>query len=258
MTHVILIMACGLVVGLSLGLIGGGGSVLAVPLLMYVVRVPDPHIAIGTSAFAVGVNALVNLLGHWRRGHVKWPCAATFAIAGVTGAVAGSQLGKSFDDQKLLFLFAFVMAAVGLAMLGRRASAGDPAVRIDPAIATRLLGIGLVAGFISGFFGIGGGFLIVPGIMFASGMPVINAIGSSLIAVSLLGFTTAASYALSGLIDWSLALQLVAGGVVGGAIGIGISARLGARRRELEKIFAGVVLLLAASVAIRAGLALRG
>jgi uncharacterized membrane protein YfcA len=253
----LLALGSGMVVGLSLGVIGGGGSVLAVPLLVYLVGVRDTHVAIGTSAFAAGVNALVNLLGHWRRGHVKWPCAATFAAAGVTGTLAGSHLGKGFDEQKLLFLFAFVMAAVGLAMLWRRASAGDPLVRINPAIATRLLVIGLLTGFVSGFFGIGGGFLIVPGIMFASGMPIINAIGSSLFAVSLFGFTTAASYALSGLVDWSLAVELIAGGMVGGIIGIRISSRLGARRRMLEKVFAVVVLALAVSVAIRAGVALQ-
>jgi uncharacterized membrane protein YfcA len=256
--HALLTMACGLVVGLSLGVIGGGGSVLAVPLLIHVVGVSSPHVAIGTSAFAVGVNALVNLLGHWRRGNVKWPCAATFAAAGVLGTVAGSQLGKSLEGQKLLFLFAFIMAAVGIAMLRPRSSAGDPAIRIDHVIAARLLGVGLVAGFVSGFFGIGGGFLIVPGIMLASGMPIINAVGSSLFAVSVFGFTTAASYALSGLVDWSLAMELVAGGVAGGIIGVRISARLAARRRLLERVFAGIVLVLAVSVAIRAGIALQG
>jgi uncharacterized protein len=254
--HVLLTMACGLVVGLSLGVIGGGGSVLGVPLLVHVVGVASPHVAIGTSAFAVGVNALVNLLGHWRKGNVKWPCAATFAAAGISGTVVGSHLGKSMDGQKLLFLFAFVMAAVGLAMLRSRASAGDVSVRITPSIAGRLLLIGVVAGFISGFFGIGGGFLIVPGIMLASGMPIINAVGSSLFAVSVFGFTTAASYALSGLVDWAIALQLVAGGVIGGMIGIRISAQLASHRRLLERVFAGVVLVLAVTVAVRAWMAL--
>jgi uncharacterized membrane protein YfcA len=94
--------------------------------------------------------------------------------------------------------------------------------------------------------------------MFASGMPIINAIGSSLFAVSVFGFTTAASYALSGLVDWSLALELVAGGIAGGIIGIRIAARLASRRRALEKVFAVVVLMLSVSVAIRAGIALRG
>jgi uncharacterized membrane protein YfcA len=256
--HVLLTLTSGLIVGLSLGVIGGGGSILAVPLLMYLVGVPDPHVAIGTSAFAVGVNALANLLGHWRRGNVKWPCAAAFAVAGVVGTVAGSQLGKSLDGQKLLFLFAFVMAAVGVAMLRPRSSAGDPSVRINPAIAARLLSVGLVTGFVAGFFGIGGGFLIVPGIMLGSGMPILNAIGSSLFSVGAFGFTTAASYALSGLVDWSIALQLIAGGIIGGVLGIGISTRLAQRRRVLERAFAVVVLVVAVYVAIRSGITLRG
>jgi len=253
----VITVICGSIVGLSLGLIGGGGSILAVPLLMYVVGVADPHVAIGTSAFAVGVSALANLMGHWRRGNVKWPCAAAFAVAGVMGTVAGAELGKNFDGQKLLFLFAFVMIAVGLAMLRPRSSAGDPSVHINPVIAARLLSVGLVTGLISGFFGIGGGFLIVPGIMLGSGMPILNAIGSSLFSVSAFGFTTAASYALSGLVEWSIALQLIAGGIIGGVLGSRISSRLAGRRRVLERAFAVIVLGVAGDVAIRAGIELR-
>jgi uncharacterized protein len=252
----LLTLLSGAIVGLSLGVIGGGGSILAVPLLMYVVGVADPHVAIGTSAFAVGVNALTNLVGHWRRGSVKWPCATAFAVAGVLGAAAGSTLGKNFDGQLLMFLFAFVMVAVGVAMLRPRSTAGDPGVRINPAIAARLLSVGFVTGLLSGFFGIGGGFLIVPGMMLGSGMPILNAIGSSLFAVSAFGFTTAASYATSGLIDWSIAMKLVAGGVVGGALGVWLSTRLAGRRRVLERAFAGMLFAVAAYVAIQAGLAL--
>jgi uncharacterized protein len=255
--HLLLTLACGMVVGLSLGVIGGGGSILAVPLLMHVAGVTNPHVAIGTSAFAVGVNALVNLLGHWRSGHVKWPCAAVFTAAGVLGTVAGAQLGKSVDGQKLLLLFAFIMVAVALALLRPRPGGGDALVRINAKIAARLLGIGLLAGTVAGFFGIGGGFLIVPGLMLATGMPIINAIGSSLVAVSVFGFTAAASYALAGLVDWALAIELIAGGVVGGFIGIRLATRLAPHRRALEKVFAGVVLALAISVAIRAAVALQ-
>jgi uncharacterized membrane protein YfcA len=81
-------------VGFSLGLIGGGGSILAVPLLLYVVGVSNPHVAIGTSALAVAVNAFGNLIGHWRAGSVKWPCAATFALSGIVGAAIGSWLAN--------------------------------------------------------------------------------------------------------------------------------------------------------------------
>lgn len=97
------------------------------------------------------------------------------------------------------------MVAVGLAMLRPRASGGDPTVRMNPLIAVRLIGAGFVTGAISGFFGIGAGVLIVPGIMLGSGMPILNAICSSLFSVSAFGLTTAANYALSGLIDWGIA-----------------------------------------------------
>jgi uncharacterized protein len=115
-------------VGFSLGLIGGGGSILAVPLLLYVVGIGDAHVAIGTSALAVAANAFANLLSHWRAGNVKWSCAATFAVAGVLGAAIGSTLGKLVDGQQLLFLFALAMIAVGAAMLRPRAASSARSV----------------------------------------------------------------------------------------------------------------------------------
>ena len=118
-------MLSGGAVGFSLGLIGGGGSILAVPLLLYVVGIGDPHVAIGTSALSVAANAFANLLGHWRAGNVKWPCAATFALAGILGAAIGSTIGKLVDGQQLLFLFALAMIVVGVAMLRPRAAAGN-------------------------------------------------------------------------------------------------------------------------------------
>ena len=226
----VLAVLCGGAVGFSLGLIGGGGSILAVPLLLYVVGIRDAHVAIGTSALAVAANAFVNLLGHWRAGNVKWPCAATFAVAGVVGAAIGSTVGKLVDGRQLLFLFALAMIAVGVAMLRPRAAAGNADVRLTPAIAVRLVGVGLTVGAISGFFGIGGGFLIVPGLMLGSGMTILNAIGSSLFSVGSFGLTTAINYALSGLIDWTVALLFIVGGVGGGILGMRSAMRLAADR----------------------------
>src|SRR6185312_17114472 len=166
-------------VGFALGLLGGGGSILAVPLLVYVVGVKDPHTAIGTSALAVSVNAFANLVAHARAGTVKWPCAVVFALSGMLGAAFGAAMGRRMDGQHLLFLFGLVMLVVAAAMFRRRAAEGDPLVRINPAIAARLVGTGLVVGLLSGFFGIGGGFLVVPAIMLGSGMATIHAVGSS-------------------------------------------------------------------------------
>jgi uncharacterized membrane protein YfcA len=251
----ILAVLSGGAVGFSLGLIGGGGSILAVPLLLYVVGVADPHVAIGTSALAVALNAFANLAQHARAGTVTWPCAAVFAAAGVVGALAGSTVGKAIDGQRLLFAFALVMIAVGTSMLRSRRVEGDPGVRIDRRIAVRLVVIGFTTGLLAGFFGIGGGFLIVPGIMLGSGMAVLNAIGSSLFSVGAFGITTAANYAISGLIDWRIAALFIAGGVVGGAFGMQAAIRLSARKGLLTRIFAGVVFVVATYMLFRSAAA---
>jgi hypothetical protein len=249
--HELLAILSGALVGFSLGLIGGGGSILAVPLLLYVVGIPDPHVAIGTSALAVAANAFANLAQHARAGTVKWPCAATFAASGVVGAFAGSTVGKSLDGEKLLFLFALVMVVVGASMLRGRGNEGDAAVRINKRIAARLIVLGSLTGALSGLFGIGGGFLIVPGIILGSGMAVLNAIGSSLLSVGAVGLTTAANYAISGLVDWSIAALFVAGGVVGGFVGLKAAVRLSTRKGALTKIFAGVLFAVAAYMLYR-------
>jgi hypothetical protein len=244
----LLSVASGGVVGFALGLLGGGGSILAVPLLIYVVGVRSPHMAIGTSALAVAVNAFTNLIAHSRAGNVKWPCAATFAAAGVAGAAAGARLGQMVDGSRLLFLFGLVMLAVAAAMFSPRAALGDPEVHIDRKIALRLIAIGLFVGLLSGFFGIGGGFLIVPAIMLGSGMATINAVGSSLVSVGAFGLTTAVSYAFAGLVDWRIAALFILGGVVGGLGGVALAKRLSQRRAVLTRLFAGVVVAVAAFI----------
>src|ERR1700737_3694146 len=124
-------LASGALVGFSLGLVGGGGSILAVPLMVYVVGVPDAHVAIGTSAIAVAANAAVNLSNHARGGTVVWSCALTFAAAGIIGAFCGSILGKMLDGQKLLALFALVMLVIAMLMLKTRARGGLPDVKMS-------------------------------------------------------------------------------------------------------------------------------
>lgn len=189
----------GALVGFSLGLVGGGGSILAVPLLVYLVGVPSPHVAIGTSALAVAANALASLANHARLGNVKWRCAGVFAAAGTAGALAGSTLGKLIDGQRLLALFAVLMLGVAALMLRGRRATGDPAVRLNRENAPLLVGAGAGTGALSGFFGIGGGFLVVPALIAATGMPILNAVGSSLVAVAAFGLTTALNYARAAL-----------------------------------------------------------
>lgn len=253
--QIILALLSGGVVGLSLGLIGGGGSILAVPLMVYVVGISSPHVAIGTSAVAVAVNAFINLMGHARDKNVKWPCATVFAVFGIAGAALGAQLGKSMDGAKLLSAFGVLMIVIGTLMLRPRRGGDQPDVHLDTQSAKRLLpplaGTGFGVGALSGFFGIGGGFLIVPGLVTATSMPLLNAIGSSLVSVAAFGATTAASYALSGFVDWMLAGLFIAGGVVGGFIGIRIAGKLAGNRRTLSVIFSTIVALVGAYVVIR-------
>ncbi|HSM18760.1 MAG TPA: sulfite exporter TauE/SafE family protein [Hyphomicrobiales bacterium] len=248
-------LASGGLVGFSLGLIGGGGSILAVPLLVYAVGVSAPHVAIGTSALAVGANAAVNLLTHARAQTVKWRCAGVFAAAGILGAALGARIGQMVDGQKLLALFSLVMFATAIAMFRGRSQSGDADVMLTrqsaPRLLPRLLPIGVGVGLLAGFFGIGGGFLIVPGLMLATGMPILYAVSSSLVAVSALGFTTASSYALAGLIDWRLAALFLAGGALGGIAGALTAQRLGRKRKLLSRLFAVVIFAVGGYMLVR-------
>jgi uncharacterized membrane protein YfcA len=233
-------------VGFLLGLLGGGGSVLAVPLLLYVVGVPNAHLAIGTSALGVGVNAVTALAGHARRGTIKWPCAITFALAGAAGAALGANLGRLVDPKPLTLAFAGAMVVIALSMLRPAASGGDPDIHLTWRIAPRLIGLGLLVGIAAGFFGIGGGFLIVPGLMAGSGMPMLNAVGSSLVSVAVFGLTTAATYAMHGDVLWGVAAWMIAGGALGAYLGMLAGRRLAARRAILQRLFAAFVIVVAA------------
>ncbi len=243
---VILLLASGSVVGITLGLIGGGGSVLAVPLLVYIVGVPSAHVAIGSSSVAVAANAAWGLASHARLGTVKWPCALVFTAAGVIGAFAGATLGKQLGGTELLALFGLVMIGIGIYMLTFKPKPTAHNVKLTRESAAellpRLLAIGAGVGLLSGFFGIGGGFLIVPGLVLATGMALQNAIGTSLFAVTAFGLATATSYTLSGLVDWRIAALVIAGGIAGTLVGIRANVRLSGHRRALATIFAGVVI----------------
>jgi uncharacterized membrane protein YfcA len=236
----------GSLVGFTLGLVGGGGSILAVPLMVYLVGVPSPHIAIGTSAFAVAANAATGLVSHARAKTVKWRCALLFAGAGIAGALVGSTAGKAVNGNKLLFLFAIVMVVVGIAMLRGRRNVGIAGAQCNREKAPKVLAYGLGTGLFSGFFGIGGGFLIVPGLVASTGMPMLNAIGSSLVAVTAFGLTTALNYAFSGLIDWPLAAVFIGGGIIGGFVGTIAAKKLAGTKGLLTTVFAILIFVVAA------------
>jgi uncharacterized membrane protein YfcA len=236
---------CGGFVSFSLGLVGGGGSILAVPLILYVVGLHNAHMAIGTAALAVATSAYLNMIPHARAGHVRWGPAFAFAASGVLGATLGSSVGKLVDGQQLLVYFAFLMCVVAFLMLWPRSAAHvTGTTRATPYL--RLCGTGLGAGSLSGFFGIGGGFLVVPGLMFAGRMQIVDAIGTSLFAVGSFGLTTAVNYSLSSQVDWAVAAEFVGGGVTGGWLGTRAASGLAQKRGALNLVFSVMIIAVAA------------
>lgn len=240
----------GALVGLILGLVGGGGSIIAVPLLLYGVGMPSVHAAVGTSAVAVALSALGNLLAASRKKLVKWPCALVFAGAGIFGSLTGARLALLMPEAKILALFGGLMLVVGTVMLLRKNAEGDPDVRLNLATARYmlpwLLGVGLAVGLLAGFFGIGGGFLIVPGLMLATGMPITSAIATSLVGITAFGFATASTYALAGEVVWRSVGFFVAGGVAGSAVGQMVASRFSNHKPQLQSLFAGFVIAIGA------------
>ena len=248
----------GALVALLLSVFGGGGSVLAVPLLLYLVGVRDPHAAVGASAAGVALNALTALAGHARAGRVRWRPALGFAAFGVTGAWAGAALAQRIDGRALLLAFAGAMVTVGLAMLRPAKAEARPALlpnrqnRPNRRAQLRCAGAGLGVGAASGFFGIGGGFLIVPGLMAATGMGLALAQAASLVSVAAFGATTAATYAAAGWLDPALVGAMAVGGLGGAALGLPLAARLGRNVKLARRLFAGLIILTALYVAVRA------
>ncbi|MGH8118306.1 MAG: sulfite exporter TauE/SafE family protein [Rhodanobacteraceae bacterium] len=248
----LLAIVCGGLVGFSLALTGGGGSTLAVPLLLYVVGIRDPHMAIGTSALAVSLNAYANLIPHARAGHVHWRAAFTFAATGVVGAFAGSEVGKWVNGRQLVGLFAVLVLVVAVSMARPRRTRPRPGATDAPKwLGVRLSGTGLGTGAVAGFFGVGGGFLIVPGLMLSARLPIIDAIGTSLFGVGSFGLTTALNYARSGLIDWPIAGEFILGGVAGGWVGAMLARHLSTRRGVLNRIFAALIFAIGVYMLVR-------
>ena len=176
---------------------------------------------------------------------MKWRCGGIYASAGIIGAIAGSTVGKHIEGQRLLFLFALLMIIVGILMVRSRHDAGIAGAQCNAGNAWKVLSFGGGTGALSGFFGIGGGFLIVPGPVGSTGMPILNAIGTSLVAVTAFGLTTSFNYALSNLVDWPLALILVGGGVVGSTAGTKLATRLAGKTGQLSTAFAALIFAVA-------------
>lgn len=210
-------------VGISLGLLGGGGSILTVPLLAYVAGM-DAKQAIATSLLVVGVTSGIGAVSHARAGRVQWRTGLIFGGAGMAGAYGGGLLARFIPGTVLLIGFAVMMIATAVAMLrGRKSTEGAPdAAGTDRAhrlpIPT-IIAEGLIVGLVTGLVGAGGGFLVVPALVLLGGLPMPVAVGTSLIVISMKSFAGLGGYLSSVQIDWSVALAVTAAAVLGALVG---------------------------------------
>jgi uncharacterized protein len=235
-----LILAFGVLVGLSLGLVGGGGSILTVPILVYVLG-ESVHLATGTALAIVGANALIGAWEHDRAGRVRMPVALAFGGVGILGALAGSWLNHLAPERAVLIGFALLMLAASTAMA--RVRLGDRTAAPRPRISWRVVLAGLGVGVLTGFFGVGGGFLIVPALVLILGLPMREAVGTSLVVIAINAAAALIGHLRFGGIDLEVTALFIAGGAVGSILGSRLSGRIDERR--LRQGFAAMVVLIA-------------
>ncbi|NYT92567.1 sulfite exporter TauE/SafE family protein [Salinispora sp. H7-4] len=235
----ILTVGLAVLIGLSLGLLGGGGSILAVPLLVYVADLPAKE-AIATSLLVVGVTSAVGVLPHARAGRIRWRTGLLFGAAGMAGAYVGGRLAAFVPAGVLLTGFGVMMLATATAMIrGRRGTNGSRMPRELPV--RRVLLDGVVVGLVTGIVGAGGGFLVVPALALLGGLPMSVAAGTSLVVIAMKSFAGLAGFLSSVSIDWGLAAAVTTAAVAGSLAG----ARLAGRVPEvvLRRTFGGFVLV---------------
>ncbi|GHJ16264.1 sulfite exporter TauE/SafE family protein [Micromonospora sp. AKA38] len=224
MTALVLTLAGAVLIGVSLGLLGGGGSILAVPLLVYVAGLPTKE-AIATSLLVVGATSAVGVLPHARAHRVRWRTGLIFGVAGMTGAYAGGRLAGFVPASVLLTAFALMMLATAAAMIrGRRPVEGRPTPRELPTL--RVILDGVVVGLVTGLVGAGGGFLVVPALALLGGLPMPVAVGTSLVVIAMKSFAGLAGYLSSVRIDWALAAAVTVAAIVGSLLGGRLAGRI--------------------------------
>ena len=265
----------GFLIGVSLGALGGGGSILAVPVLVFVAG-QTPSEATTTSLLVVGSAAVVGAFQHWRHGRVRLRAGLLFGVLGIAGSLAGSALNRRLDGDVLLLAFAglILVAAwrivagcpsctrVGeqLALearppggdLGGRGGGVGVSVRTRSMTATQLVGVvaaGTFVGFLTGLFGVGGGFVIVPVLTLVLRYSMPQAIGTSLVVIAV---NTAMAFGgrLGGSIDWGTTLLFAAAAMAGVGAGSRIADRI--RPQTMQRSFAVLLVVLALSTGGRA------
>jgi len=244
--QLVIVLALALVVGVSLGLLGGGGSILTVPLLTYVAGL-DPKEAIAASLFVVGTTSIVGAVTHARRGNVRWRTGLTFGAAGMAGAFLGGLAGGRIPGTVLMIAFAVMMVATAVAMIrGRKArhdarGAGDRELPVG-----RVLLDGLVVGLVTGLVGAGGGFLVVPALALLGGLPMPVAVGTSLLVIAMKSFAGLGGYLTSVSMDWPLVAAVTLAAIAGSLVGARLTSRV--PEAALRKGFGYFVLLMGAFV----------
>ncbi|WP_432137012.1 sulfite exporter TauE/SafE family protein [Streptomyces sp. bgisy154] len=220
---IVLVVAASLLVGVALGVLGGGGSILTVPVLVYLAGVETKE-AIATSLFVVGVTSAAGVVAHARAGRVRWRTGLLFGLAGMIGAYAGGRLAEFVAASVLLIAFALMMIATAVAMIRGRRGPRKAAPHELP-VAHVLLD-GIVVGLVTGLVGAGGGFLVVPALALLGGLPMTVAVGTSLLVIAMKSFAGLAGYLASVHIDWGLAALVTVTAVVGALLGGRVAGRL--------------------------------
>lgn len=248
--HLIVIaLALAALVGVSLGLLGGGGSILTVPILAYVLGM-EPREAIAASLFIVGATSAVGMIGHARSGRVRWKIGGLFGIAGMAGAFAGGLLGGFIPGVALMILFAIMMIVTATAMIRGRKDRGGAARAADhPRPILRILIDGLLVGIATGLVGAGGGFLIVPALNLLGGLPMAIAVGTSLLVIAMKSFAGLGGYLFSVQLHWPIVLAFTATAVAGSFAGVALAGRIPGR--ALRKGFGVFVLVMGAFVLVQ-------
>lgn len=241
----------GLVVGFSLGMTGGGGSLLAVPLLVYVVG-QTPHMALGTSLASVGATALTGAIRRMIQHRVAIRMGLLFAALGGTGTYLGTRANAKVSGSVILILLAALVLVLAVRMWrrGGACAVDDGAEASVPVRPLALVLAALATGFASGFFGIGGGFLVVPALALVAGLPMAEAVATSLLVIAINGAVGVGSYAIQGRpIQYGDAALFVAGGF----FGMWFGQRLGGRLDDalLARVFAGVLIAVAAFLIVK-------
>ncbi|MFJ9542491.1 sulfite exporter TauE/SafE family protein [Streptomyces sp. NPDC101225] len=218
-----LVIAASLLIGVALGILGGGGSILTVPVLVYLAGMGTKE-AIATSLFVVGVTSAAGVVPHARAGRVRWRTGLLFGVAGMSGAYAGGRLAEFIPGTVLLILFALMMIATAVAMIrGRRRTPGQTPREL-PVGAVLLNGVAV--GLVTGLVGAGGGFLIVPALALLGGLRMPVAAGTSLLVIALQSFAGFAGHLSGAHIDWTSAGTVAATAVVGSLLGGHLAGRI--------------------------------